>query len=244
MQPFIGISCNPKLSEEENLRIYGHYFRAVKAVGGNPCLISSLEASDHLYPQLDGLVLPGGCDVSPHRYGEEPHPLLETGNPPLDELEFQLFAWALQDNLPVLGICRGMQIINISLGGTLYQDLGTQFPESLNHRMRGEPRAHRVFIQAGSRMEQLLEEEVLWTNSRHHQAVRKLGKGVRITGFSEDGVAELCEVEGYRLIIGAQAHPEEICTDMPVWLKLFSALVEESSRTRTAGISYQLADID
>lgn len=244
MQPFIGVTCNPNSSLEKNQWDYRYYLQAIEAAGGAPRLISSPEAFDYLRPQLDGLVLPGGCDIHPDFYGEEDHSLLEKCNRDLDELEFRLFSWALQEDMPVLGICRGMQLINIALGGNLYQDIGTQYPGSLEHRMRGKSRAHRVLVQKESLMEELLGGEPFWMNSRHHQALKDLGKGVQITGLAEDGIAELCEVRGYRLIIGAQAHPEEICSEVPACARLFSALINESSKTNISKAAYQLADID
>jgi putative glutamine amidotransferase len=232
MHPCIGVSCNPHLSDEENRWEYRHYLQAVEFAGGVPLLISSAEAFTELRSRLDGILLPGGCDIHPSHYGEEVHPKFEKCNPALDELEFLLIRWALSEDMPVLGICRGMQLINIVRGGTLYQDLTAQYPESRDHRIRNEPRCHCVFVQSGSRMEQLLGTQEFWVNSRHHQAVREPGEGVYVSGFAEDGVAELFEVTGYRLIIGAQCHPEEIYSLVPACARLFSALVEESARTR------------
>ncbi len=230
MRPFIGVSCNPSFSDKNNQWKYRHYLQAVEIAGGIPVMISTIDTFTHMHSRLGGLLMPGGCDIHPARYGEEPHPLLEICNHQLDELELTLIQWALQQNIPVLGICRGMQMVNVALGGTLYQDLTDQYPGSLNHRVREEPRSHRVFVHAGSRMEQLLGAREFWVNSRHHQAIKVLGKGVCISGIAEDGVAELFEVSGYRLIIGAQCHPEEIHADNRACAHLFSALVEESAR--------------
>lgn len=242
MHPYIGVTCNPNFSDEINQREYRHYLRAVEAAGGIPTLIPSVETFLAQHSQLDGLILPGGCDIHPSFYGEEEHSLLGEGNRSLDELELTIFGWALQENLPTLGICRGMQIINVVLGGTLYQDLGDQYPHSLNHRMRDEPRCHQVAVQADSLMEQILGTSQFWVNSRHHQAIKKPGKGIRLSGFADDGVAELCEAPGYRFIIGAQCHPEEIYADVSACASLFSALVEKSTRVEADEKSYQFAD--
>lgn len=237
MHPCIGVSCDPELSDEENRFAFRHYLEAIDAVGGIPRLIPSLEVFPRLCSQLDGLLIPGGCDVHPALYGEEAHPLLEPSNHARDELELTLIRWALREDLPLLGICRGMQLINIALGGTLYQHLADQVPQSFNHRVRDEPRCHCVRVQPGSRMEGLLKSTEFWVNSRHHQALKDPGQGVCISGFSFDGVAELCEVSGYRLVLGAQCHPEEIYAEIPECGRLFAALVEESARSFTRMVS-------
>lgn len=237
IHPCIGVSCNPEFSEAENQEQYRFYLEAIEAAGGIPKLISSLEAWTRLRPQLDGLLIPGGCDVQPAFYGEEAHPRLEECNPALDELDITLIRYALEKDMPLLGVCRGMQLINIVLGGTLYQDLASQRPQSLDHKVRNEPRCHRVHVQEGSRMAELLGSTEFWVNSRHHQAVKDLGAGVSLSGHAEDGVAELLEVAGHRLVIGAQCHPENIYADIPECAHLFSALVEESARRVTGSFS-------
>ncbi len=244
MHPCIGVSCNPSLSEETNQWKYRNYLHAIEVAGGAPKLISSLETFTRLRSQLDGLLFPGGWDVHPALYGEEVHPRFENCNPPLDELELTLSQWALQEDIPVLGICRGMQLMNVALGGTLYQDLADQYPNSMNHRVRDEPRCHSVVIQAGSSMEKILGTNTFWVNSRHHQAIKAPGKGVYISGIADDGVAEFFEVPGYRLIIGAQCHPEEIHADVPACARLFSALIQASTRPEVSKMPYQLVDID
>ena len=225
MHPCIGVTCNPTLSDEENRWEYRYYLEAVESAGGIPRLIPSLEELSRARSQLAGLLLPGGCDVHPSVYGEEVHPAFGKCNPALDQLELEAIRWGLREDVPILGICRGMQLLNVALGGTLYQDLAAQYPQSLDHRVRNQPRCHRVFVQPGSRMEQMLGAQEFWVNSRHHQAIKEPGEGVCISGLADDGVAELFEARGYRLVIGAQCHPEEIYQDIPECARLFTTLV-------------------
>lgn len=230
MRPTIGVSCNPHLSDEENRWKYRHYLQAIEAVEGIPMLIPSMKVFTRVQTELDGLIIPGGCDIYPSHYGEEPHPRLEQYNHALDELELSIVQWVFKYDIPTLGICRGMQLINVALGGTLYQDLADQYPNSLNHRVRNEKRCHRVRVQTGSRIEQLVGTQEFWVNSRHHQAVKNVGEGVCISGLADDNVVELFEVAGYRFLIGVQCHPEEIHTDVLACKLLFSALIQASSR--------------
>jgi len=181
---------------------------------------------------LDRLLLSGGIDVHPSHYGEEVHPLTQEVDIELDEFEITLASWAIQHDIPVLGICRGMQLINVVLGGTLYQDIDNQYPDSIAHSNRHLPHthlAHHIIVEPGSLMEKILGAGEVWVNSLHHQAIKDPGKGVRVTGRAPDGVAELLEVTGNRFVIAAQGHPEEIYAIEPAFKSLFSAFVQASS---------------
>ncbi len=235
MRPLIGIPCHTGFRQGTGRPIYCNnraYVYALEHAGGVPILIpllDDLSALDTLLPRLDGLLLPGGYDLQPHLYGEEPHPLLGEVDPQIDELELALVRWALQEDLPTLGACRGIQLINVALGGSLYQDLGAQYLGSITHMNLDLPRnhlAHRIYVEPGSQMEAILGTRELRVNSLHHQAVKVPGKGVRISGRAEDGVAELIEVPGYRFMMAAQCHPEEIYTNEPAFARLFSAFVK------------------
>jgi len=205
---------------------------AVEQAGGVPILIpvlNDISELDTLLPRLDGLLLPGGLDVHPSLYGEEPHPLLTALDQQVDEMEFALARWALKEDIPTLGICRGMQLLNVALGGSLYQDLTEQYTSNIRHMNLELPRSqivHRVYVEPGSRMEQILGTRVFWTNSLHHQAVKVPGKGVRISGRTEDGVAELLEAPDYRFVMAMQCHPEEIYMQEPACARFFAAFVK------------------
>lgn len=238
MRPLIGIPCYASFRAETGRPIYGNnrsYIHALEAAGGVPVLIPMLNdfsMLDSLLARLDGLLLPGGADIQSSRYGEEKHPLAEEPDQQLDEFELGLAAWALQEDIPILGICRGMQLINVALGGSLYQDLSTQYAGSIQHSRRDLPRthiAHRVIVQPGSRLESVLGAQEVWVNSLHHQAVKDPGEGVYISGRAEDEVAELLEVSAHRFVIAVQSHPEEIYALVPACARLFSAFVQACS---------------
>lgn len=235
MKPLIGIPCRPAVSAETKRPIYcmnRTYVHAVESSGGMPLLIplmNSLEPLEALLPHLAGILFPGGVDIQPHLYNEEVRQSLETVDPQLDHLEFTLAHWALDHDIPLLGICRGMQLINVALGGSLYQDLLTERPGSKKHFYIDLPRSeltNQLSIEAGSRMEKILGTRELSVNSLHHQGVKEPGKGVHITGWAEDGVPELLETEGYRFVLGVQGHPEELYTEHPTWARIFRAFVE------------------
>jgi putative glutamine amidotransferase len=248
MRPLVGIPCHEDFRRESGRPIYCNnraYSRAVESAGGIPILIpmlNDLTDLESLLIRLDGLVLSGGMDIQPSRYHEEPHPQLSEVDPRLDELELTLVHWALQANVPILGVCRGMQLLNVALGGSLYQDLEEEFPGSMVHCKRDLPRntlIHSVHVEPRSLMEEALGTSEFWVNSLHHQGIKVPGRGVRISGRAEDGVAELLEVPGYRFVMGVQCHPEEIYTDEPACARLFSAFVKACSG-RSASIADDL----
>jgi putative glutamine amidotransferase len=238
MRPLIGIPCHADFRAGTGRPIYCNnraYVHALESAGGTPILIpllDDLSGLDTLLPRLDGLLLPGGIDVRSDYYGEEPHPLLDEGDRQLDELELTLARWALQEDIPTLGVCRGMQLLNVAMGGSLYQDLLDQYPGSMQHCQRDFPRtyiAHRVYVEAGSQMDRILGTREFWVNSLHHQGVKTPGKGAHISGRAEDGVAELLEAPAYRFMMAVQCHPEEIYTQEPACARLFSAFVRACS---------------
>ena len=238
MRPLIGIPCHAAFRAETGRPIYANnraYIHAVEDAGGLPVLIpmlNDLKLLDTLLARLDGLLLSGGIDMNPSRYGEAVHPLTEEADLQLDEFEMFLTYWALQEDVPILGLCRGMQVINVVLGGSLYQDISDQYPNSLRHSNRDLPRthlSHPIIVEPGSQMEKVLGTQEVWVNSLHHQAIKAPGKGVYISGKAEDGIAELLEVPGHRFVLAAQGHPEEIYTKVPAFARFFSAFVRACS---------------
>lgn len=208
------------------------YVRALVAAGCAPVLIPLIDDQDRLraiYERLDGLVFPGGADVAPSEYGEQPVDNFNVIEPERDRTELTLARWAYDDNLPTLGICRGQQLLNVALGGSLYQDLRHQGVTHVEHsEAHGQGRTaliHRVRLDPDSRLAQLIDETSVDVNSLHHQAVKKIAAPLTITGRSQDGVIEALESPERRFLIAVQWHPEEI-DDLPWVQRLFSGFAK------------------
>lgn len=178
----------------------------------------------------------GGHDVDPAHYGEERHPLCDKTDPPRDWTELTLSRWALAEGKPVFGVCRGIQVLNVACGGSLYQDLGSQFPGAIKHDYFSSttefPRdhlAHAVQVEPASRLHRLLGTERCQVNSMHHQGIKKLAPGLTASAFAPDGLIEGVEAPGERFVAGVQWHAEELA-DHPAMRHLFSGFVAAASR--------------
>ncbi len=222
MRPVIGIPCYSTRREGSQTLAYGNnqtYIHAVQRAGGVALLIpphQDADALEAICSRLDGLLLSGGCDIDPARYGEEPIAACQEPQPERDELELALAAWALDAAVPILGICRGMQLLNVACGGTLFQDLAAQQPEAAQHdhaAIGRAYRAHALDLQEHSRLSEILGTAPYAVNSLHHQAVARPGECVEIVGWSPDGVAEAMEIDGHPFALAVQFHPEELESD-------------------------------
>ena len=238
MKPVIGMIAapNPKLLSGRHL-INSSYINAVISAGGTPLLIpadSDPERAAEYVPLLQGLLVPGGEDVTPALYGQDPVPQVTYMNEDKDRMEMELIRLAAERHLPIFGICRGMQLLNVCFGGTLYQDLPTQYPDVLGHAqdmaIRGQL-THRVDLAEGSLMERLLGQEPLSVNSYHHQAVRTPAPCFAVTATAADGVIEAVE-DSRRNLYAVQWHPEDLVVPHPRFRPLFSHLVELAGQTR------------
>ena len=219
------------------------YVRALLLGGGVPLILSPLMGASLAAAALDGcdgLLLTGGEDIEPSWYGAEPSPLLEQPSQERDLFELALFAVARQRELPILGICRGIQLINVALGGTLFQDLPSERPGKIDHSPKHprDARTHVVRLQPGSRAALALDGTQVTVNSVHHQAIKELGKGLVATGWSDDGSIEAAESEpGASWILAVQWHPEEMHADRAAPEHgLFSALVSEARRAGRSSV--------
>jgi putative glutamine amidotransferase len=216
-----------------DLEFRSTYTNALAACGALPLIIPLWLADETLqaiFARLDGLCLTGGVDVDPAHYGEEPHPALGRVDAERDRTELLLARWALQADLPILAICRGIQVLNVAAGGSLYQDIAAQVPGALLHTYRladspWERPTHRVRIAHDSKLAALLEVEEWATNSFHHQAVREVGEGFRPVAWTDDGIIEAIEQPARRFALGVQWHPEGMFDSDPLARRLFAAFV-------------------
>lgn len=191
------------------------YEEAVRRVGGEP-IVASCDAhtAADVIAGADGLLLAGGGDVDPALYGEARHPAFDAAEPGRDAFEIDLVRRALDADLPVFAICRGIQVLNVARGGTLVQDIPDQIPNALTHSVR-EPSfaiAHEIWMARDSLVERLMrdrvESDTCDVNSRHHQAVKDVGAGLVVTATAPDGVIEAIEDPSRRFCLGVQWHPE------------------------------------
>jgi putative glutamine amidotransferase len=183
-----------------------------------------------IYVSLDGLVLSGGGDVHPIHFGEALHEKCEPVLPERDETELALARWAVDDGKPLLAICRGIQVLNVALGGSLYQDIEDQIPRAERHRWYPDyPRdllSHTVAVTPETRLARVLGTVSLGVNSMHHQALKDVAPGLIVVARAPDGVIEGLDVDGHPFALGVQWHPEELAAGDPAQQGLFDALVE------------------
>jgi putative glutamine amidotransferase len=200
----------------ERVTLNTAYVRALDRAGLVPLALPTMLAPERAVHALQagcvhGLVLTGGEDVEPARYGATPHPKLEKPDTTRDAAELALIAAARQRRLAILGICRGIQVLNVALGGTLYQDLESERPGPVVHA-GGDDRRHAVRIEPGSLLEKTLGARSITVNSRHHQAIRELAPGLRAVAWAEDGLIEAVEAvdAGAPWTLAVQWHPEDL----------------------------------
>lgn len=231
--PIIGITCFSLGGDCPRSAVNQSYIDAIVTAGGAPlCIPLGLDGQgiEQIYPLLDGLLLPGGVDVAPDEYGEERHSALGVVDEARDSLELTLTRHALRDDMPILGICRGIQLLAVAAGGTLYQDVPTQWGTHVRHEVREFGRdflTHTIAIDSASHLGTALRCTSARVNSLHHQAVRDVPPGFVVTAQSEEGLIEAIEQPDHRFVVGIQCHPEEIWrTTAPEFAALFSAFVQ------------------
>ena len=212
--PAVAVTAPRRLVDgRERVTLNTAYVRALENAGLVPLAVPTMLTPDHAAAALAGvrgLVLTGGEDVAPERYGATPHPRLGRIDPSRDAAEVALIGAARERQLPILAICRGIQILNVALGGTLYQDLESERPGPVPHS--DETARHEVRVAAGSLLERTLGVRSATVNSRHHQAIRDLAPTLKAVAWAEDGVIEAAELDSARdpWIVAVQWHPEDL----------------------------------
>lgn len=235
MQPLIGITmsfdnCNNKANIKER------YYSAVERAGGLPLAIPPLRdkaALKALAERLDGVIISGGPDIDPSYFHELPHPKLGNVCPIRDEAEIFMAGEVIRLSKPLLGICRGMQVMNVVMGGNLYQDIPSEIKESLKH-IQNAPRWHKSheikIIEEESLLFKIIGKKRIKVNSFHHQSVKKPALCYKITATAPDGIVEAMELRQKGVFcLGVQWHPEEL-TDDPVNLRLFQVMIDAAKR--------------
>lgn len=237
MKPVIGITTFVlKQPAKTYTAVSSNYAHSITKTGGIPLLLPMIYDSSVLEGYLkiiDGLLITGGDEgVNPQLYGENPVKELDCICPERDECECHLFAQALERDLPVLGVCRGMQLMNVAAGGSLYQDIFTQVQDSLGHlpkQMPVDELYHRINLTEGSILSRIFETRELMVNSFHHQAVKRIADSFSATAISQDNIVEAIEHRQHRFAVGVQWHPEDLTSRHTHFLKLFEAFVDAAA---------------
>lgn len=236
MAPIIGIpgsyyiTPSPIFHSSEKYFINKAELEAVKLNGGIPMPIPCLEDPEHLKTYIslcDGLLLPGGADVDPAIYGEEPHPKLGAVQPDMDAFVINLLNMAFEVKMPVLGLCRGEQILNVAKGGTLYQDIPTNYENDyILHQQtyKSDIVLHTIKIKKSTLLHEIFGCTELRTNTMHHQSVKALGRDLIVSATAVDGIVEAIESKD-KLILGVQWHPETLIHTHKEMNKLFKYFI-------------------
>jgi putative glutamine amidotransferase len=243
-RPVIGITASidhraPAFGETYSLT--RKYAEGVLQAGGVPLIVPNNLDEGSLrvvLDRLDGVVLSGGGDIDPALFGEDAHPATCEIEPDRDRVELTLARWLVEEDIPFLGICRGIQVLNVALGGSLVQDIPSQVPGALPHSFdrKTTPRdylAHPVKIDPSSQLARVMQLEVAQTNSWHHQSIKRVAESLRVTAVAPDGVIEAVEVPGLRFAIAVQWHPEWTFEKHAEHRRLFEELVRAASDVRS-----------
>lgn len=235
--PLIGISSTLLTVESgcfigyERSVVLHNYVGAIERVGGVPVILPIVKDRSLIERQMegvDGLLLSGGYDISPLHYQEEPQQGLEALCDERDVYEIELAQHAYRSKKPIFGVCRGLQLLNVAFGGTLYQDIHLAFPRAIQHASKARPHeaTHTVSVVSNSLLQRIVGKKTLLTNSFHHQAIKQLAPLFLVNAETKDGMIEGIEGREDSFILGVQWHPEMMIESDPEMLKLFQAFVE------------------
>ncbi len=240
MQPIIGITTNHGSNPfgQPIIWLMQAYVDAILQAGGAPVLIPSGVAENgwqSLYAHLDGILFTGGGDIAPEQFSGEPHPRIDEVDLLRDSVELSLLHSAAEGGKPFLGICRGCQLVNVGLGGTLYTHLPDQLPHALDHSYPGNMRTvlvHEVKIDEGTHIADVLGEPIIKVNSHHHQGLKQIAPGLRAAGNAPDGLVEAVELSGHPFGLAVQWHPEWL-TDQKPTRNLFKAFIRAAQNGKS-----------
>lgn len=233
MKPLIGITTSQSKTAygQPTVMLMQAYVDAVIQAGGVPALIPSMITEDDLavvYSRLDAVLFSGGGDIGLQHSPGAPHPRVTDVEPARDLLELKLAQIVASSGKPFLGICRGCQVVNVALGGSLYTHLPDQLPGALDHSYPGDMRmvlVHEIQLEEGTQMAEIFPEPVIQVNSLHHQGLKEIAPGLRVVGRAPDGLVEAIELPGHPFGIAVQWHPEWL-TDQAGTRNLFRKFVE------------------
>ena len=247
LRPVIGLATQTveATGERPACWIMGQrYVRSLVAAGAVPWLVPLLSGDEamlhEIYDRLDGVFLTGGVDMDPANYGEERHASCDRSDLARDWTEVTLVRWAVRDRKPLLGVCRGIQAINVACGGSLYQDITDQHPGAIKHdyfsdtgAFRRDYLAHPVRVAADSHLRRILETDQMQVNSMHHQGIKRLAPGLTASAFAPDGLIEAIEKSEGSYLVGVQWHPEELTEAHPPMYRLFADFVAAAGSSRS-----------
>lgn len=230
-KPIIGVMPQYD-SENERVKIEAVYFKAIKAFGGVPFLFpleNDVDDLERLIQFSDGFLYTGGPDIHPKYFGEEIIPECGIIMPHRDKLELELFSVIYETKKPIFGICRGIQSMNIALGGSIYQDIGAMLNSNIrvahSQKSHHSVETHSVLIEKGTLLYDILKKDKIEVNSFHHQSIKALGQGVRINAKGYDEVIEAIDIEQHPFFLGVQWHPEYLYETSKDAAKLFQAFI-------------------
>lgn len=215
----------------ERVNLTNAYVDAIEKAGGVPIVVPVNTNKENIKAQvstMDGIIISGGDDVNPNLYKEEPVRELGYINPVIDEFDIEVIKVALEMNKPILGICRGLQVLNVALGGSLYQDLKYIKGSHIKHNQETKTYlgTHYIDIKENSILKEIIKEKVL-VNSYHHQSVKTLGNNLKVIAYSNDGIIEAVQKENEKFVLGVQWHPELMVDYSEYMLNLFKRFVDE-----------------
>lgn len=237
MKPVIGLTSQSEEIKGTKLnKLKYTYINALEAAGAIPIVLPNLkyvEDVEVILGRVDGILFTGGEDISPLLFGEQPKRETIDISYERDRMEMELFRTAYKKGTPILGICRGLQLINVSLGGTLYQDIPSQVENSHGHLSSYDVKGgyHSISILKDTRLSDIFEEEKIFVNSQHHQSIKDLADGLKINSIASDGVVEGIELRSSeRFLLGVQFHPECMAFSDEKFLKIFSYFTKKCSK--------------